>query len=69
MAALDWCQLVAEVIAEFAVNNATREYLRQRLREKGDYALALGQFEAGATERVVRQLLRRGLLEITGQTP
>ena len=65
----DFCQLFADEIGRFAVDDGTVEHLIGRLRQRGDYPLALAEFRAGATERVVRGILRRGLIEITGESP
>ena len=65
----DFDQLVADAVGKFAVHNETVERLIARLKEKGEYRVALVQFNAGATDDDVGGILERALREITGAEP
>jgi len=66
MSALRWHQLVADVIGEYATDNMTIEHILDRLKSTGDYEVALAQFRVGASDRVIKNLLRLAIRNILG---
>jgi len=67
MADLRWCTLVEAALREFAPDDeAQREVLLGRLRATEDYRIARAQLLAGASDRVICELLRRPLNDMTG---
>ena len=69
MGALTWLQLVEAEVAKLATDEVGREELTQRFRESLEYEIAWAQKCEGASERVLRNLVRAALLRITRKIP
>jgi len=67
MGDLIFCQLAADAIGKFTTETAEAEHIIERLKARGDWELAVAQFRCGATPRVVKGIIERACLEITGR--
>lgn len=58
----DWKRMIDESAAEIDSDPFGRDELVRRFHNTDDHGVARAQFLGGATDRVVRQLIRRAMI-------